>query len=93
MIDPVSSFKSKTVHTLVGDTLVYHVGNLGADIASSPTLTQIQMFTNGLHLMGRVGLRQKRVSQGIEYSLKVIQPVHALDFDTARKTYLNNLKH
>ena len=28
-----------------------------------------------------------------EYSFKILQPVHVLDFDTARKAYLTNLKH
>jgi hypothetical protein len=93
MKDPVADFKSRVVQTPKGATFVYHVGSLASDTASSPTLTNIQMFAYGLHLMGRVGLRQRRVDFGFEYSFVVLQPVHIVDFDTARKTYLDNLKH
>ncbi len=91
MKDPVAEFKLKVVQTPKGETLVYHVGFLASDIASSPTLTNIQIFANGLHLMGRVGLRQRRIgSRSTEYSMKVLQPVHVVDFDTARKAFLDS---
>lgn len=101
MEDPVTEFKTKVVQTPKGATVVYHVGHLALDISSSPTLTNIQMFAYGLYLMGRIGLRQRRVSHinpavvggsisQYEYSLVVLAPVHATDFDTARKTYLDN---
>lgn len=93
MKDPVADFKTRVVQTPKGATFVYHVGSLASDTVSSPTLTNIQMFANGLHLMGRVGLRQRRVETGFEYSFIVFQPIHPVDFDVARKTYLDNLKH
>ncbi len=103
MKDPIADFKAAVVRCKPNDVHVYHVGALGADISSSPTLTNIQMFAYGLYLMGRVGLRQQRVNivtdvEGItvprtEYSMRLLQPVHVLDFDTARKAYLNSVKH
>lgn len=102
MKDPIADFKSMVVHTPQGAVQVYHVGALGADISSSPTLTNIQMFTYGLYLMGRIGLRQKRITfdttlmvsiaPRTEYSFVVLQQVSHLDFDTARKTYLDSLR-
>ncbi len=101
MKDPVADFKATVANVKPGEILVYHVGALGAEISSSPTLTHIQMMAYGLYLMGRVGLRQKRMEvatdlPGItvprtEYSFKVLQPINVLDFDTARKTYLDSL--
>lgn len=104
MKDPIADFKAKVIRSQPNETVVYHVGALGADISSSPTLTNIQMFVYGLYLMGRIGPRQTRIAitaeDGVtvlrhttEYSMKIVQPVHAVDFDTARKAYLNNLKH
>ena len=101
MKDPIADFKSAVVHTPKGGVHAYHVGLLGADISSSPTLTNIQMFAYGLYLMGRVGLRQKRIKIETdalvpvfktEYTMVILQPVHHVDFDTARKTYLNSLR-
>lgn len=105
MKDPIADFKAKVVRAQPGETVVYHVGNLGADISSSPTLTNIQMFAYGLYETGRAVLRQKRIPvyaedtaqtllrHTTEYALKIVHPVQLVDFDTARKTYLNNLKH
>ena len=104
MKDPIADFKSAVVRAKPGDVYAYHVGALGADISSSPTLTNIQMFAYGLYLMGRVGLRQVRIPiyaedtaqtllrHTTEYSMKVLQPVQMVDFDIARKAYLNGLK-
>ncbi len=104
MKDPIADFKAAVVRCKPNDVHVYHVGFLGSDISSSPTLTNIQMFAYGLHLMGRVGLRQRRVAQvdeavpgaavryPTEYSMRILQPVHTLDFDTARKAYLNSVR-
>jgi hypothetical protein len=107
MKDPIADFKTKLTLCQPNETVVYHVGALGADISSSPTLTNIQMFAYGLYLMGRAGLRQTRIPvyaddavrtapplrHITEYSLKVLHPIQLVDFDTARKTYLENLKH
>ena len=102
MKDPIADFKSAVVRCKPNDVHVYHVGFLGSDISSSPTLTNIQMFAYGLYLMGRVGLRQQRVTIKTdiaeidifktEYSMRILQPVHTLDFDTARKAYLNSVR-
>lgn len=103
MVAPLTAFQKKVSSLNVGDVHVYHVGHLAADIASSPSLTNIQMQTRGLHLMGRVSLRQRRVknvvetlhgrpiAEGTEYSLKVLQPIHSVDFDTARKVHLEDI--
>lgn len=98
MKDPVAEFKVNVVRTPKGGVHVYHLGSLASDIASSPTLTNIQMFANGLALMGRVGLRQARKTMEFgdpitEYSLKILQPVHVIDFDTARKAFLDSVRH
>lgn len=105
MKDPIADFKANVVRSQPGEEVVYHVGLLALEISSSPTLTNIQMFAYGLHEMGRVGLRQRRIPvyrdgadsellrHTTEYSLKVLHPINPVDFDTARKTYLTNLKH
>lgn len=104
MIDPVTEWKQKVVQANIGDVLVYHRGLLGADMTSSPSLTNIAGFARGLFIMGRVGLRQTRkkhtvetlggsfVHEATEYSMKLLQPVHPNDFDTARKVNLNDYK-
>lgn len=103
MKDPIADFKSAVIRCKPNDVHVYHVGALGADISSSPTLTRIQMFTYGLYMMGRIGLRQRRIPIYAdearttvlrfvtEYSFRVLHAIHIVDFDTARKTYLNSL--
>ena len=104
MKDPIADFKALVVRSQPNETVVYHVGFLGSDISSSPTLTHIQMFAYGLYLMGRVGLRQTRIPiideatnavlrHVTEYSMRILSPVNVVDFDTARKTFLNSLKH
>lgn len=103
MNDPVSRFKSKALSASVGTVLVYHVGELAFDTASSPTLTQIQMMAHGLYLMGRVALRQRRVKNvtgmlrgdflptATEYTFKVLHDIGPVDFETARKLHLASI--
>jgi hypothetical protein len=95
MSDPVADFKAVLVQRNPGEVHVYHIGHISEDAASSPTVANLQIFTHGLHLMGRVGLRQKNLMVGgervTEYSLKVLQPIHPMDFDVARKAHLADL--
>lgn len=60
VIDPVTEFKSRITHLQPGETLDYHTGHLAADAASSSSVSNIQMFTHGLYLIGKASLRQKR---------------------------------
>ncbi len=103
MVDPVTAFKTKAVKLIVGDVHVYHVGHLASDAASSPSLTQIAMFAHGLHLMGRVSLKQFPVRNVVgtlhgevlpratHYEFKVLAPIGPVDFDVARKVHLESL--
>lgn len=103
MAAPLTAFQKKVSSLKVGEVHVYHVGHLAADIASSPSLTNIQMMVRGLHLMGRVGMRQRRVTNtvetlhgrpitdGTEYAFVVRQPIGSVDFDTARKVHLEDI--
>lgn len=104
--DPVEEWKSKVTKLNVGEKLAYHRGHLAADAERSVSLRNIQIFVYGLYLMGRIGLRQQtakvligrdEVDSGLEerhittYSFKVLQPVSRMDFDTARKAFLDSV--
>ncbi len=89
---PVDLFKEDVRRLSQGTTHVYHIGNLQEDRQGSPSLNNIAIMAYGLHLIGKVGLRQRRTTSGTEYALKVLQPINPIDFDRARRQWLESLK-
>lgn len=91
--NPVDLFTSQILKMRAGETYVYHTGSLQMERAHSPTLHTIGMIVYGLHILKRVVLRQKRISDTItEYSLKINGYITPVDFDRARKLYLESTK-
>lgn len=95
---PDDRFRENVRKLRVGDTHVYHVGDLRAERLESPSLNNIAAMASGLHLLGKVGLRSKRIAtnpkalSAYEYSFKVLKPINPIDFDSARKAWLKYLK-
>lgn len=91
-IDPVDVFKSRLLKAAPGESTIYHRGFLSPDRSNRPALHNVGVLAYGLHLLGRVQLTQKKVMPShYEYHLRVLRPIRNVDFDHARKTYLQSL--